>query len=87
MARNPKTPFPKLCVECKHSARIPGNPQDLRCMNPLVNWIDPQALARAEPRGSDTLYERSKYGLLGCGMCGMRGALWEPREQADETTL
>lgn len=83
MTRNSKTPFPKLCVECKHSKPDLGNSNELRCMHPWVNALDPWALSRAQIRGSETAHERSKRGIFG-GMCGMRGRLWEPREQSTD---
>lgn len=69
----------KLCRDCKWARpETETRTWALRCMHPEVNRRDAWALGTGgETRGTDTHRERS----LGwySGICGMRGALWEPK--------
>ena len=78
---NSKT-LPRLCRDCKHHMPEPRQEWNLRCMHPIVNASDPWALAGASPHGSCAREERQKtWTLRGPAPCGMRGALWEPKER------
>lgn len=69
----------KFCRDCKWSRPEAERPWALRCMNPEVNRRDAWALSTGgESYGTDTSTERSLNWLI--GICGMRGALWEPKQ-------
>lgn len=73
-------PFPALCRDCKHSKPEVRSEWNLRCQHPVVNARDPWALSNAaDNRGTDCRGERERTSWF--AKCGMRGKLWEPKEQ------
>lgn len=74
-----KKPYPALCADCKYSVPEPGTVYSLDCVNPIVNGKDPWALSAAQrKRGTSCRTEREKRGFW--AQCGIKGKLWEPRE-------
>lgn len=72
----------RLCRECRHSVPITEISGELKCTNPIVNRKDSFALASGKPfRGSSTIVERTKKWPF--GECGMRGALWEKKDDQE----
>jgi hypothetical protein len=75
----------KLCQNCKWSAPERGAAWSNRCFNPVVNVRDPHALSwnasDGDRRGTGTscIEERKKRWPIGA--CGMRGALYEAKEE------
>lgn len=72
----------KLCRDCKHSRVEHGNFFTLSCMHPKVNVCNSFILASPEPIGSSAHEERKRavWTIHGKSPCGMRGALWEPKQ-------
>lgn len=72
----------KFCRDCKYSIPEPSSEWTLRCTHPVVNAQDPWALTGVQPHGSSARDERSRtWGILGRPPCGMRGALWAPKDK------
>lgn len=72
-----KKPYPALCKDCKYSKPEERSELILRCHNPIVNAKDAWALSRTIINGINCQDVRGKPWPLACGM---RGALWEPKE-------
>ena len=80
-------PTVRLCRDCRHSMPEPKSEWNLRCMHPEVNARDSWALASVKPHGSNARDERErKWTLRGLAPCGMRGALWAPKEDDGDIT-
>lgn len=69
---------PKFCRDCKWSKPEERSEWNLRCHHRIINRHDAWALSAAGGgKGTDCHNERSKSWPA---KCGMRGALWEPKE-------
>ena len=68
---------PKFCKDCRHSMLEPGSEWNLVCQHPRVLGKNPWALARPSFKGTPCTDERR---LRWPAPCGMRGALWAPKE-------
>ena len=72
----------RLCRDCRHHIPYSGNESILLCAHPKVNARDPLVLTAAKPGGIPALDERRKtWTLFGRVKCGMRGALWQPKDR------
>ena len=71
-----------LCRDCWHSMPEPDSAWKLHCTHPMVNAVDPWALASATPYGSSARDERKKKWFA---PCGMKGKLWEPKPTEDDS--
>ena len=71
-------PFPKFCIDCKHSTTIEKR-MGLWCMNAKVNGKDPYALSGETPNDTNSgcPVERGKEGWF--SVCGIKGKQWEPK--------
>lgn len=77
-----KKPFPALCKDCKWSRKY-SEGFGLRCYHPEVvaknAWALSQSDAEGNAYGKDCREEREVRWPW--GFCGMRGALWEPKDE------
>jgi hypothetical protein len=77
-------PFPRFCRDCRFSKPERHSDWNNRCFNPVVNANNSWALAtngyEGSISGADCHDERSKRSPF--AKCGMKGKLWEPREDA-----
>ncbi len=76
-----KKPYPCYCKDCKWFIRVTNvREKHNMCTNPMINATDADSLSSIIP-GVRCKYEREKMVF---GLCGMRGKLWEAKE--DECT-
>ena len=70
-------PYPAFCRDCKHHQNLIETSMLLRCVHPIVNTKDSEALAQKNTLGSVCEKERNNKSWF--APCGMKGKLWEPK--------
>jgi hypothetical protein len=75
----------KLCRDCRHQMPTPGAEWNSQCLHPSVNAKNAYALANTGGNGfsaSSSAKDERERGWW--SPCGMRGALWEPKQGASK---
>ena len=80
-------PHPVLCRDCKFSRTTIDYVYSLKCIHPIVNSKDADILGADNTyrAGTKCISERKREWFspkngTWFSQCGMRGALWEPKE-------